>query len=115
MKKKLKKLLQKPLRFHHQDIHEELALIRLALDNVKYQMQELRESIRESSLQDQVLRVPEPYEHPWDQHIREGLVSGGDCVGGQKEKYTPSLSPQDLVFQEERRQRKVRRIDFEER
>ena len=78
MKKKLKKLLQKPLRFHHQDIHEELALIRLALDNVKYQMQELRESIRESSLQDQVLRVPEPYEHPWDQHIREGSVSGRD-------------------------------------
>lgn len=93
MKKKLKKLLQKPLRFHHQDIHEELALIRLALDNVKYQMQELRESIRESSLQDQVLRVPEPYEHPWDQHIREGLVSSGDRVGGTEGKvYSESVT-----------------------
>ena len=92
MKKKLKKLLQKPLRFHHQDIHEELALIRLALDNVKYQMQELRESIRESSLQDQVLRVPEPYEHPWDQHIREGSVSGGDRINPQRKVYTESIT-----------------------
>ena len=92
MKKKLKRLLQKPLRFHHQDIHEELALIRVALDNVKYQMQELRESIRESSLQDQVLRVPEPYEHPWDQHIREGSVSSGDRINPQRKVYTESIT-----------------------
>ncbi len=92
MKKKLKRLLQKPLRFHHQDIHEELALIRVALDNVKYQMQELRESIRESSNQDQVLRVPEPYEHPWDQHIREGSVSGGDRINPERKVYTESIT-----------------------
>ena len=93
MKKKLKRLLQKPLRFHHQDIHEELALIRVALDNVKYQMQELREAIRESSNKDEELRVSEPYEHPWDQHIREGLISSGDCVGGtERNVYSESVT-----------------------
>ena len=30
-KKRLRKLIQKPLRFHHQDIHEELAEIKLEL------------------------------------------------------------------------------------
>jgi hypothetical protein len=93
MKKKLKRLLQKPLRFHHQDIHEELALIRVAIDNVKYQMQELREAIRESSNKDEELRVPEPYEHPWDQHIREGSVSGRDSNESPKAKvYTESIT-----------------------
>ena len=52
--------------------------------------------------------------------IRGTNISGNslslvEIVTTQKEKYTPSLSPQDLAFQEERRQRKVRRIDFEER
>tara|TARA_B100001939_G_scaffold297184_1_gene271506 strand:+ start:1714 stop:2046 length:333 start_codon:yes stop_codon:yes gene_type:complete len=93
MKKKLKKLLQKPLRFHHQDIHEELALIRVAIDDVKYQMQELREAIRESSNKNEELRVPELYEHPWDQHIREGFVCSGDCVGGtERNVYSESVA-----------------------
>lgn len=46
--KKLKKLIQKPLRFHHQDIHEELEVIKGMLNDVISQMQELREGIRGS-------------------------------------------------------------------
>ena len=46
--KKLKKLIQKPLRFHHQDIHEELDEIKEMLKNVISQMQELREGVRGS-------------------------------------------------------------------
>ena len=61
-----------------QEIYLELAYLRAKMDNVSNQMQELQQVIRESSNQDQVLRVPEPYEHPWDQHIREGSVSGRD-------------------------------------
>lgn len=45
--KKLKKLIQKPLRFHHQDIHEELDEIKETINDVKYSLQELREGIDE--------------------------------------------------------------------
>jgi len=34
MKKKLKKIIQKPLRFHHQDIHEELDILKDLLTKV---------------------------------------------------------------------------------
>ena len=78
MKKKLKRLLQKPLRFHHQDIHEELALIRVALDNVKYQMQELREAIRGAPRPNEELPVRESYEHPWYKYKREELIASGN-------------------------------------
>jgi paraquat-inducible protein B len=43
--KKIKKLIQKPLRFHHQDIHEELEEIKGMLKNVSSQMQELQQRI----------------------------------------------------------------------
>jgi paraquat-inducible protein B len=43
--KKIKKLIQKPLRFHHQDIHEELDEIKGMLKNVSSQMQELQQRI----------------------------------------------------------------------
>jgi hypothetical protein len=45
--KKLKKLIQKPLRFHHQDIHDELDDIKETLNNVEYSLQELREGVNE--------------------------------------------------------------------
>ena len=45
--KKLKKLIQKPLRFHHQDIHDELDDIKETLNDVKYSLQELREGVDE--------------------------------------------------------------------
>lgn len=44
--KKLKKLIQKPLRFHHQDIHEELEQIKGMLNYVISQMQEMQQGIR---------------------------------------------------------------------
>ena len=41
--KKFKKLIQKPLRFHHQDIHEELDEIKGMLKDVISQMQSLQQ------------------------------------------------------------------------
>ena len=75
-----------------QEIYLELAYLRAKMDNVSNQMQELQQIIRESSNQDQVLRVPEPYEHPWDQHIREGSVSSGDRINPQRKVYTESIT-----------------------
>tara|TARA_A200000113_G_scaffold159227_1_gene143962 strand:- start:247 stop:501 length:255 start_codon:yes stop_codon:yes gene_type:complete len=43
--KKLKKLIQKPLRFHHQDIHEELDEIKEMLKNVISEMQTMQQRI----------------------------------------------------------------------
>jgi len=49
-KKTFNKLIQKPLRFHHQDIHEELDIIKLELleirrllENVNSEMQGLQQ------------------------------------------------------------------------
>ena len=44
-KKKFNELIQKPLRFHHQDIHEELDEIKRMINDVKDQMQELQHRI----------------------------------------------------------------------
>jgi hypothetical protein len=49
-RKTFNELIQKPLRFHHQDIHEELEEIKRILNNVSYQMQELRETIRRAPI-----------------------------------------------------------------
>jgi paraquat-inducible protein B len=55
--KKLKKLIQKPLRFHHQDIHEELDDIRVHLvdirrliEDVSSEMQRLQQRIDKSPI-----------------------------------------------------------------
>jgi len=56
--KKFKKLIQKPLRFHHQDIHEELDEIKGMLKNVISQMQSLQQRVDQHD-QNTVLRVPE--------------------------------------------------------
>ena len=47
--KKLKKLIQKPLRFHHQDIHEELEELKGMIKDVSSQMQVLQQRIEEQS------------------------------------------------------------------
>ena len=49
-RKTFNELIQKPLRFHHQDINEELEEIKRILNNVSYQMQELRETIRRAPI-----------------------------------------------------------------
>jgi len=56
--KKMKKIIQKPLRFHHQDIHEELDKIKEKLNYVICQMQNLQQR-NNIDKQESVLRVPE--------------------------------------------------------
>tara|TARA_B100002019_G_scaffold225870_1_gene198895 strand:- start:2068 stop:2379 length:312 start_codon:yes stop_codon:yes gene_type:complete len=75
-----------------QEIYLELAYLRAKMDNVSNQMQELQQVIRESSNQNQVLRVSEPYEHPWDQHIRKGFVTGRDRFNTEGKVYTESVT-----------------------
>lgn len=42
--KKLKELIQKPLRFHHQDLHEEIEELKSLISNLTYQVIELKKS-----------------------------------------------------------------------
>ena len=44
-KKTIRKLFQKPLRFHHQDIHDELDEMKEMLKNVSSQVQNLQSRI----------------------------------------------------------------------
>ena len=46
--KKLKELIQKPLRFHHQDIHEEIEVLKSLISNLTYQVIELKKDLKES-------------------------------------------------------------------
>lgn len=46
--KKLKKLIQKPLRFHHQDIHEELDGIRDLLARIVINIEDIRTTLQET-------------------------------------------------------------------
>jgi len=41
MKKKLKKIIQKPLRFHHQDIHEEFDILKDLLTKVLVKLDQI--------------------------------------------------------------------------
>jgi hypothetical protein len=43
--KKIRKLIQKPLRFHHQDIHDELGEIKEMLKDVILQMQTMQQRV----------------------------------------------------------------------
>jgi hypothetical protein len=45
--KKLKKLIQNPIRFYHQDIHDELDEVKETLNDVKNSLQELREGVNQ--------------------------------------------------------------------
>ena len=47
--KKFKKLIQKPLRFHHQDIHEELDEIKRMIQDVSSTLQNLQYRIDQPS------------------------------------------------------------------
>lgn len=67
------------------EIKLELAYIRGMMTNVNYQMQELREAIRESSNKDEELRVRELYEHPWYKYKREELISSGNYSEPQRD------------------------------
>jgi hypothetical protein len=61
---KLKKIIQKPLRFHHQDIHEELDDIRNELKHINDTLQVLREGVEELVKAKQ-LRMPKSGNDLW--------------------------------------------------
>jgi len=84
-KKKFNELIQKPLRFHHQDIHEELEEIKGMIKNVNSTLQELREAIRGAPIPTQVLPVSQPYQHPWWEYQRVGSIPSRDNQWGAKE------------------------------
>ena len=65
-----------------EEIQSELKEIRRILNDVSYQMQELRESIRRTSFPAPMLPVPQPYVHPWWQYQRPGFVPGRNYIGG---------------------------------
>ena len=45
-KKTFNKLIQKPLRFHHQDIHEELDIIKLELLEIRRLLQDVNREMQ---------------------------------------------------------------------
>jgi uncharacterized coiled-coil DUF342 family protein len=61
---KLKKIIQKPLRFHHQDIHEELDDIRNELKHINDTLQVLREGVEEL-VKEKQLRMPKSGNDLW--------------------------------------------------
>ena len=61
---KLKKIIQKPLRFHHQDIHEELDDIRHELKHINDTLQVVRQGVEEL-LKTNSLRMPKSGNDLW--------------------------------------------------
>jgi len=61
---KLKKIIQKPLRFHHQDIHEELDDIRHELKHIKDTLQVMQQGINKLTEEKQ-LRMPQSGNDLW--------------------------------------------------
>ena len=57
--KKLKKLIQKPLRFHHQDIHEELDTIRDLLTRIVVNIEDIRTTLQETHRETTVALRPQ--------------------------------------------------------
>jgi hypothetical protein len=64
-------------------IRKELDDIKGMLENVNYQMQELRESIRGAPIPTTQLPMSEPYIHPWWQHQWTGPVPSRNNLGGK--------------------------------
>lgn len=46
--KRLRKLIQKPLRFHHQDIHEEIEVLKAMLAQVLIRLDQLDQTLNTS-------------------------------------------------------------------
>jgi hypothetical protein len=61
---KFRKLIQKPLRFHHQDIHEELEDIRNDIKHIKYSLQVLQQGI-DKLCEEGELRMPKSGNDLW--------------------------------------------------
>jgi len=61
---KFRKIIQKPLRFHHQDIHEELDDIRHELKHIKDTLQVMQQGINKLTEEKQ-LRMPQSGNDLW--------------------------------------------------
>jgi uncharacterized coiled-coil DUF342 family protein len=61
---KLRKIIQKPLRFHHQDIHEELDDIRNELKHINNTLQMLQQGVEEL-LKEGSMRMPKSGNDLW--------------------------------------------------
>ena len=61
---KLKKIIQKPLRFHHQDIHEELDDIKDELKHISNTLQVLQQGVEEL-LKETSMRMPKSGNDLW--------------------------------------------------
>ena len=92
-RKKFNELIQKPLRFHHQDIHEELEELKGMIRDVSYQMQELQQSIRGAPIPTKVLPVSQPYQHPWWEYQRNGSYPCRNHLGGSVQ--ATSINPDE--------------------
>ncbi len=75
-----------------EEIQNELKEIKRMMQDVSYQMQELRESIRGTSFPAPMLPMPQPYEHPWWQYQRSGPITCRNNLGGQVQATTNSIN-----------------------
>ena len=62
-------------------IRKELDDIKGMIQDVNYQMQELRESIRGASIPTSQLSMSQSYVHPWWEYQWPGPVTSGNSVG----------------------------------
>ena len=69
--KKIRKLIQKPLRFHHQDIHDELGEIKEMLKNVMLQMQTMQQRVDQQH-ENTMLRLSEHDDNHGEQSFSLG-------------------------------------------
>ena len=56
------------------DLRKELNEVKGMIQDVNYQVQELRKIIRRAFNSDEKLPLFKHYEHPWYKHIREGSL-----------------------------------------
>ena len=58
--------------------------IKRLVEDVRDQMQELRNGISITSDSDKDMQLSQLYEHPWDKHIRQQSESSGDYPDSQQ-------------------------------
>jgi len=73
-------------------IRKELCDIKGMIEDVKNQVQELREGIRSTSNTTQELSVREPYEHPWYKYKREELIASGNYTESTRKEYSTTVT-----------------------
>ena len=61
---KLKKIIQRPLRFHHQDMHEEITELKNEIADLKNLLQDVRKGVGKL-VKDASMRMPQSGDDPW--------------------------------------------------